>query len=657
MPIVSLDVFSAVASRKDRPFDYLIIGGGTTGLVIANRLAQYDPNVIVGVIEAGSYYPPGTSDFIDVPGLFGHSLGDSSLNWAVETEPVQGADNRKVVIARGRGLGGSTLINFMTHTRPAKGEYDALESTFKNQGWNWDSLLECMKKGEHFIVQKEDVPTGSFVHSRDLSFHGTQGPIVYSNPPRWPPHSTTVDSTGQTTLNLPELGMEMMGKHGIPENPSPTNGNIIGYTKTFMAIDPTSGNRSSAASGYLEPILETAVNLYVLTDALVTRVLFDRLRNGLPKAVGVELRVEGLDKLVEIRNVRRDIILAAGALQTPVILESSGIGDPEILKQCGIECVVGLPGVGNNLQNHPAVHVAVEVDSKFPSLDMMFDPVEKEKQEKLYREKKEGLLATGLGFGVCFVPLHDISRISKTSSKEFIAKVKDETEKYIDLMHLSKEVRQGYEIQYQLQLDQLNDPDQAHIEFLVIPGELEHPDFTGKRRTMTFSAIITHPFSRGSIHHHHHNGSKIDGGFLSHPADRTLFLNALVCIIRFFRTQPLKNAIKNWIYPIDLSTIDVDEALRDTDDNVELRNQLERILDEHISKNMVAMNHPVGTAAMMAREEGGVVDEELKVYGVEGLRVADLSVLPLHIASHTVSVAFAIGEKASDIIIKAHNSG
>lgn len=79
-------------------------------------------------------------------GLFVHSLGESSLNWAVETEPVQGADNRKVMIARGRGLGGSTLINFMTHTRPAKGEYDALESTFKNQGWNWDSLLECMKK-------------------------------------------------------------------------------------------------------------------------------------------------------------------------------------------------------------------------------------------------------------------------------------------------------------------------------------------------------------------------------------------------------------------------------------------------------------------------------------------------------------------------------
>lgn len=109
-------------------------------------------------------------------GLFVHSLGESSLNWAVETEPVQGADNRKVMIARGRGLGGSTLINFMTHTRPAKGEYDALESTFKNQGWNWDSLLECMKKVSyekaHFVWESEIYIYIFFVKGR--TFYSTK---------------------------------------------------------------------------------------------------------------------------------------------------------------------------------------------------------------------------------------------------------------------------------------------------------------------------------------------------------------------------------------------------------------------------------------------------------------------------------------------------
>ncbi|XP_006455306.1 hypothetical protein AGABI2DRAFT_121236 [Agaricus bisporus var. bisporus H97] len=667
MPIVDLNAFLERANSKNDPFDYLIIGGGTAGLIIAHRLAQNLSHVTVGVIEAGTYHGSGSVPVIDTPGLFGRSLNNPLYDWALKTEPQVNANNRTLVLPRGKGLGGSSLINYLGYTRPSKGEYDALETTFNNHGWNWDELIKHMKS-EHFQEKGNE-----WLGSDSSHVHEPHEQIKLTLPPVWPPTSS---EAGEETLSLHELTFQTMDNIGIPPNPNPTNGNNIGYARPLICADPKSGIRSSSVSGYLEPILKSCTNLLVLIDASVTRVLFDRSDSiRKPRAVGVEFRVSGHDNNFQIQNVRREVILSAGSLKTPDILEHSGIGDPRILQQNGINCIAELPGVGSNFQDHPAVPMIFEVDPKYPTLELLLDPEEFEKHQKLFTEKQEGILAGGLSFSLTFLPLHHISDITKTPSNIILDKIQTETEKYVETSNFSEELRQGYEKQCQLQMKWLKDPRQAQIEIVCAAGFVgpNKVSQTGsKKRHLTLTATLMHPFSRGTVHHHTaipdsnetfppNNAfePKINPRLISHPTDYTLLMKGVECILRLTQTEPLKSAIRGYASPSELSTIDLDKlfkSIEEGQEDHESKSRLEEILNSHIKNVVRTVHHPIGTAAMMSKEDGGVVDEQLRVYGVDGLRVADLSILPFEVSTHTVSTAFAIGEMASDILIKAYGN-
>ncbi|KAF9450803.1 GMC oxidoreductase [Macrolepiota fuliginosa MF-IS2] len=675
MPIVTLDTFLERSKSRDSPFDYLIIGGGTAGPVIARRLAE-NLNATVGLIEAGIYHgTSGSVPLIDTPGFIGRVLNDPSYSWTFQTVPQTHTKNRIIPVPRGKGLGGSSLINYLGLTRPSKQEYNALETTFDNHGWNWDKLLECMKRSENFSqyqtieTRRQNTPPGIYVPKPDQSVHGARGPIHHSHPASWP---SLMPIEGEAdTFGLRDLFFQAMGKLDVPPNFEPCNGINIGFAKPLMTINPNLGIRSSSVSGYLEPVLNSQENLLVLTGATVTRVLFDKSDgSGKPKAVGLELYIPDQEKRVEVGNIRHEIILSTGTFKTPDILECSGIGDPQALRQYGIECIVDLPGVGGNLQDHISLSMIAEVDASYVTTEVLLDPNELEKQQKLYDEKGEGLLADCASQGFAFLSLQHLINVTGTPPDAITSQFEIEHEKYIQSLHLPKEVQQGYKKQWKLQTDWLSDTNESQIEIINFLGNLPinglippAREVAAKKRYLTLTASLMHPFSRGAVHHSPPDSNsitaevpfpKIDPSIFSHPIDLRLLLLGLEYIIHLTQTEPLKSAVKTWVFPAELSAIDLDKACNNADS--ESKAKLKQVLEEHANSWVRTIYHAIGTAAMMKKEDGGVVDERLKVHGVDGLRVADVSILPMEISSHTVSAAYAIGEMASEILIEDYEN-
>ncbi|KAF5348801.1 hypothetical protein D9756_009788 [Leucocoprinus leucothites] len=667
MPIATLDEFLARSNSPDSPFDYLIIGGGTAGLVVAHRLTE-NANISVGVIEAGLYH--GRSDekpILHTPGLIGLAVNNPLYDWILRSVPQANGNNRILPFPRGKCLGGSSLINYLGHTRPSKDEYDALEASFNNTGWTWDTLLEYMKKSESFsqyeVIESRGraAPPGSYVPKPDAAVHGTHGPILHSQPPPWPPYDPKEAENEGSNLN--RVFLQAMDQLGVPANPEPCGGYNIGCAKPLMTIDPKSSLRSSSVSGYLEPIVDSRPNLLVLTGATVTRVLFENTDNsGKPKAVGVELYTSNHNARTQIRNIRREVILSTGTFKTPQILECSGLGNPAILNPLGVECIVDLPGVGGNLQDHSAVSFIGEVDPRYVTADILLEPDGLNKHQKLFDERKDGLLADTSSQALCYLSLDHVTKVTGTPHNTIVNQLEQQSREYINKLNPSPAVQRGYEKQRQLLTKWLSERTQAQIEIINFSGHLPinglSPDITSRKRYFTLTACLVHPFSRGTVQHvptplssSTESQPRIDPNVLSHPLDATLLLQGMEFILHLTETEPYKSAIKSWIFPSELSSIDLKEALKPNADH-SLKAQVNDILEAHLRSSVRTTYHPVGTAAMMSKEDGGVVDDRLRVYGVDGLRVADLSVLPYIISAHTVSAAFAVGERAAELVLE-----
>ncbi|KAK8075656.1 hypothetical protein PG997_010319 [Apiospora hydei] len=592
MPIVTSAEF------LEREFDYLIVGGGTAGLAVAARLSE-DPDITVGILEAG----PAVSDnvAVNIPGCYGESLG-TDLDWQFQTTSQPGLDGRVLKWPRGKVLGGTSALNFMTWNRGNREDYDAWEE-LGNPGWGWDDLMPFFKKTEHFHPTQTR-PQDEYQEHYDQEALGTDGPVQISHARQY----SASHKLWHATLNA--LGVETNKQH--------LSGSNVGVWTNINAVNPATCERTSRLAP--EPLL--------LCETIVEKI---------------ELRQEGHEWIacgVRIKNgnaqnsvpALREVILSAGSVQSPQLLELSGVGSPDILSRAGIQTKLKSPCVGENLQDH-FNDLMASADAKVAALE-------------LYAKSQTGPL-TVLPCSICYIPFqHFVPPETLSAAKDKIGRMErySSEERKIRNQRFDPQTRLG------------------QIECIFDLGNwnpIFKPEPLSGRKYGTILQILQSPFSRGSIHIKPATLGSQGRGILEAPViDPQYFvgehgeldLELMVHCVRFANkicsTQPLASIIRARASPPASTTPSTKDEADQIEDDETWR--------QWLRENTISDWHPVGTCAMGGHRgiEAGVVDERLRVYGVQRLRVVDASVIPLQISAHLQATVYAIAEKGSSMILE-----
>jgi choline dehydrogenase len=519
-------------------YDYIIIGAGSAGCVLANRLTE-DAQIRVLLLEAGG---PDSKQEIHIPLAFA-KLFQTSCDWSFFTEPEPHVDNRKLYWPRGKVLGGSSSINAMIYIRGNHKDYDQWRD-LGNPGWGFSDVLPYFKKAEN----QERGPS---------YYHGVGGPLNVSD---------------HRCLNpLSEAFVQAAEETGFPHNQDFNGDAQEGFG--FYQVTQKRGKRHSAAVGYLHPAMARP-NLTVRTNVHVSGIIFDGKR-----AYGVNFLEDG--ETIQA-HVEREIILSAGAIGSPHLLMMSGIGPADQLRQFGVPVMCDLPGVGENLQDHPAVPVAYECTQ----------PVSMASAENLanllrYILFKQGPLTSNVAEAGGFV---------KTSLAGAT-------------------------------------PD---VQFHFGPAYFINHGLTPiKEHGFTSGPTLVRPRSVGHLSLRSNNpldAPRIFANYFSDPHDLDVAVEGIKLTRMIFQAKAFAQYRGRETYPGDHATSD--QALRD-----------------HIAKMTETLYHPTGTCKM-GKDASSVVDSELRVHGVEGLRVIDASIMPTVPGGNTNAPTIMIAEKAADLIKK-----
>ncbi|KAJ7154764.1 alcohol oxidase [Mycena filopes] len=616
-----------VQSFIDTNFDYIIIGGGTAGLAVANRLSE-DPNVKVGILEAGLLIE--NDDLIDIPGKKAMNNGNPKYDWVSGTTPQSGAAGRCLPIFRSQGfvllgksdltnprrgkvLGGSSAINYMAWGRASKEEYDAWGLLSEGEGgWNWDSLLPFFKKSEDASSAGRDLATEYSLSDSHISSPGVPAEDAVG-----------VDGPIKTRYNMCNTDVapayvQAWNALGQQTNLNPYGGDPEGLHNCRLSVDPKSGKRITAYSAYYNPVA-SRTNLKLLLGVQVTKVLFrPQLVNGNRVATGVEFTANG--KAHSIYS-SKEIILSAGVIQTPQILELSGIGNPKLLKKMNIETVVDLPGVGENLHDHPFTHIHYQAKPGVRTFDELGkNPEFAAAEQERYNKSGQGFMAANDTM-VVFTSLNKIMDESKLSAK--LNGIQTGGTDGIQSGLLQQEHR--------LQLDWLKEGKLAHLEFIGFSLGLIKPDPDGSY--IMLSTGLQHPFSRGSVHIQSSDPLQqplIDPRYLTEEFDAFSLLAGYRALEKLAQTPPLADLIAKQVFPA--SPLSDEEVI------------------QYIRQSLGSGGHSMGTASMARRDLGGVVGNDLKVHGTANLRIVDASIVPIPLAAHVQATVYAIAEKAAHLI-------
>lgn len=522
--------------------DYIVVGGGSGACAVAGRLTE-DPNLHVTILESGG---KGDSWVVNTPAGVVAMLPTKLNNWAFETVPQPGLNGRRGYQPRGKMLGGSSGINAMVYIRGHRQDYDQW-AALGNTGWSFDEVLPYFKKSENN-------------ETHGGHYHGQSGPL----------HVSELRSDNP----FQQIYLEAARQAGFNIN-TDFNGEEQEGVGIYQ-VTQHNGERWTAARGYLHPHMGKRSNLQVETGCHVTRVLFEGKR-----AIGVEYRQGGQTKTLK---AGKEVLLAAGAFQTPQLLMLSGVGDGKALQAMGIPVVHDLPGVGQNLQDHPDFvfkYRAKSLDllgiSAGGSLRMV-------KEFRRYQSQRRGILTSNGAEGGGFLKT-DPGLSAPDIQLHFVLAMLDDHARKLHLGH-------GYS---------------CHMCLL-------RPKSVGEV-TLASKDPMAAPL--------------INPRFLEHPDDIEVMVKG------FKLTRKLMDAPAL----VAARTSDFQTANVHTDD--EIRAVLRQTSD--------TVYHPIGTCKMGV-DAMAVVDPQLRVHGMTGLRVVDASIMPTLIGGNTNAPTMMIGEKAADMI-------
>ncbi|WP_170391438.1 GMC family oxidoreductase [Ruegeria arenilitoris] len=533
-------------------FDYVIVGGGSAGCVLANRLSA-NPGTRVCLLEAGG---GGNSILVRMPAAVVAMLpGRPKINnWAFETVPQPGLNGRTGYQPRGRALGGSSAINAMLYVRGQRQDYDGW-ADLGCEGWDWDSVLPYFKRSENNERGADDL-------------HGADGPLQVSDQKEERP----------ITRAFVEAAAQL--QHKVTDDFNRGDNEGAGLYQVTQFHDPAkNGERCSAAAAYLFPVMDRP-NLTVITGAQAREITFDGHR-----ATGVIYRQGGKGADLTV-TATREVLVCSGALKSPQLLQLSGIGDPEDLSPHGIAVRHALPGVGKNLQDHLDFILAYKTKDTDNFGIGAAGTVGLVKHLLRWRKTGVSMAATPFAEGAAFLKTSpDLDR-PDIQLHFTIALVDDHARK----LHL------GYGFS-------------CHICKL-------RPESRG-----TVSLHSADPFAAPAI----------DPAYLSDPRD----LDTMIEGARMTREILEAPALAKYRHKEMFGT---DTAQTDTD------------WEGHIRARADTIYHPVGTCKMGV-DDMAVVDSQLRVRGLQGLRVVDASVMPTLVSGNTNAPTIMIAEKAADMIL------
>lgn len=490
-----------------------------------------------------------------------------------------------------------------------------------NPGWSFNSLKPYFDKSTTFHPPGQAAKEITGLGQYHEDGNGGHGPLQASFGDS---HTAALDGAWMETFS--SLGLKMTA--------DPRTGRGLGAFQTLDSINPSTKTRSWSASAYFGPEVRARPNVTLLSDTTVKRIVTDGTEEDVV-ARGVVVQTEDGEKTIFARH---EVILAAGALQSPQILELSGIGGRALLESHGISVVIDNPNVGEHLQDHAMVCQSFEANDGIASGDVARDPDVVNAYAKRYRNSRDGPLGNGAIHSVAYAPLADNSGPISTQAREDILNSYFSNSVSSRATPIEKQLTRIRSI--------LEDPQEPVVEYMLYPAQLSMPDEPKSfvemlnpvlpENYISVLTILNHPFSRGSVHIASPSVSDKpiwDPKYLSHPLDLELLARNVQFVEKIIGTGPFQSAVRPGGKRIP-------DIVGDT---------LEKA-KEIVRQRQLSVFHLAGSCAMLPREDGGVVNERLVVHGTRNIRVVDASVFPLEPVGNIQATVYAVAEKAADLI-------
>lgn len=548
-------------------FDYIIIGCGAAGAILANRLSESLGNSSICVLEAG---PAAANLYSRIPAAFSKNLQNKKMMWQFNSAPTEQLKGRSVYLPQGKTLGGSTSINGLVYNRGLASDYDHWQS-LGNEGWGYQDVLPYFRRSENRVArltrpddytEQQNGSSNADESSVNSQYRGSLGPLNVSDPDVLHPVCDAFIDT------LAGLGL-------------PTHNDYNGASQRgagYFQRTVFKGKRVSTATAFLEPVKQNT-NLHIQSGVQVSRILFENKR-----AIGVET-VDG-----RVLHASREVICSAGTVNSTRIMQLSGVGPGALLQKYGIPVVHDLAGVGENFQDHYFLRVAARLKVGTPSLNLQSRGIDLIKQVLRWQFGKPSILSYSPSIAYAFLNSADLNDAA---------------------------------------------PD---LQFVFTPGSYR----PGKVYVLDKFAAATcgftqqRPESRGYVRitgNNPNDAPEVQPNYLDHELDREVVVRGLKLCRQFLQSGSLGDLFEDEEVPG--ASVQTDEELLD-----------------FARETGNTGYHLCGTCLMGPQSDPmAVVGADLKVHGVEGLRVIDASVMPQVTSSNTCAASMMIGEKGSDLII------